>query len=130
MQQQAQRDEQSSEESGGGVFVHVTDMGRAIRWYRDLLGLPADEQADPSTIYALPTQGGSSLLLDANHPGTQRQDSALFMFDTDDIEASHAFMQAKGIEMVGGIERGGGVSFFSFRDLDGNRLMVCQNGGG
>jgi predicted enzyme related to lactoylglutathione lyase len=111
----------------GGVFVHVTDMGRSIRWYRDLLGLPADEQPDLFSIYGLPTQGGSALLLDSNHPDTQRQCSVLFVLATDDIEASHTFVQARGIEVLGGIERGGDQSFFSFRDPDGNLLMVGQD---
>jgi hypothetical protein len=39
-------------------------------------------------------------------------------------------MEANGMEMVGAIERGGDVSFPSFRDPDGNRLMVGQNHGG
>jgi uncharacterized protein len=87
----------------GSIFVHVTDMARSIRWYRDLLGLPADDAPATSTIYTVPTRAGSGLLLDSNHPNTQRQSSALFMLVTDDIEASHAFVRAKGTEGVGAI---------------------------
>ena len=46
--------------------------------------------------------------------------------DTKDVDETYAFLRSKRVESVGEIERSEPVSFFRFKDPDGNLLMACQ----
>jgi catechol 2,3-dioxygenase-like lactoylglutathione lyase family enzyme len=110
----------------GAVFAHVTNMKKSIKWYSDILGLPYNSNKDWESIYEIPMDEGLGLLLDNNHVNDD-ENKALFMFDTDDIDASYLFAKQKGITISSEIERPGPVSFFTIKDPDNNILMVCQN---
>jgi predicted enzyme related to lactoylglutathione lyase len=54
------------------------------------------------------------------------ENSILFMFDTDNIEAAKDYVGNLGMELHGELEHHGSVSFFVLKDPDGNLIMVCQ----
>jgi predicted enzyme related to lactoylglutathione lyase len=115
-----------------GIFVHVTDMQRAIRWYSELLNLPETSSSHEGTIYDIPLKlyEKPGLILDANVALTQHDGRhPMFLLDTKDIHATYAFLKEKGVVLVSEIEDIGSVSFVAFKDPDGNILMACQDNG-
>ena len=131
----------------GAVFVPVADQERALRFYVEVLGFEqrADfaygdghrwiEVAPPgaaNTIALVPPTEGES-------PGG---DEARCAFATDDIEADHAALLARGVETDAEVARAGKrrpglVSLDAsvadpvpaqvfFRDVDGNRFLLVQ----
>ena len=131
----------------GSVFVPVADQDRALRFYVDELGFEkrADftygdgsrwiEVAPPGAAHAIalvpPSEGGSA-----------GGDEARCAFATDDIEADHARLRARGVDVDAEIARTGKrrpglVSLevsvpdpvpaqFFFRDADRNRFLIVQ----
>jgi predicted enzyme related to lactoylglutathione lyase len=109
----------------GQVFVPVSDMSRASAWYSRLFGLTAHGASHVGTIYDVPMAGETQLTLDANRP-VANSSQPLCFFWTADIEAAAKFLRELGVAIVAGPENVGSVSFVTFRDPDGNLLMVCQ----
>jgi predicted enzyme related to lactoylglutathione lyase len=112
----------------GAVFIHVSDMPKAIQWYSELFGLPAHSASHNGTIYSLQMDGGSPLLLDSN----QKDDKSHFsktqlFFETKNLTESYVFAKEKGIEIITEIEVHDNISFFTFKDPDGNILMICED---
>lgn len=115
----------------GNVFIPVSNIERARAWYRDVLGLSVGE-VEMGHLCHIPMENGPGLLLDQkltpDDVGAKVQIGAypLFMFLTDDIDASLAFLRARGVEIL---EYGGTViqngHWFNFRDCEGNMLMIC-----
>jgi catechol 2,3-dioxygenase-like lactoylglutathione lyase family enzyme len=132
----------------GTVFVPVTDQDRALKFYVDKLGFEsrADflygegsrwiEVAPPgaaNTIALVPPSEGKAL----------GGDQAYCAFATEDIEADHATLRARGVTVEGiarkGKRRTGLISIdvsvgdpvpaqFFFRDIDGNRFLIVESG--
>jgi catechol 2,3-dioxygenase-like lactoylglutathione lyase family enzyme len=130
------------------VFVPVSDQERAIAFYAGTLGFEKRgdftyggghrwvEVAPAGSVMALalvpPTEGTSAA------PG----DAAVCALVSEDIEADHAALRAKGVDVDAeiareGTSREGLVSLaitvenpvpaqFFFRDPDGNRFLVVQ----
>lgn len=109
----------------GQVFMPVSDMSRAVAWYSQLFGLPAQVASHGGTIYDVPMAGETRLTLDANRP-VANSSQPLCFFWTADIEAAAQFLRDLGAAIVAGPEDVGSVSFVTFRDPDGNLLMVCR----
>ena len=109
----------------GAVFVHVTDMQRAIAWYSALLGVPQSATSHEGLIYDVPMDGPTGLTLDghAHARGAFQPGGPLLMLPADDIHAAHAFAGEHARE-VGPVEDIGSVSVFHLADPDGNRLIV------
>ncbi|PYI57543.1 VOC family protein [Paenibacillus flagellatus] len=113
------------------IFVHVTDLERSIRWYSELLGLDVREGPHAGPIYTLDMGPGRPGLTLDNHgldddyqfvPSNQ----PLFNLTATDIEAAYERVKSHGAEIVSGIVRFPDLSEFTFKDLDGNIIMVCQ----
>lgn len=109
----------------GIVFIPVSDMERAIRWYSQLFGLPVSVTTHGGKIYDLPMTGGVALLLDGHKP-VANSSQPLVAFWTDDIRAAHAFLVSRSVELVSVPEDIGSVTTLVFKDPDTNLLMVCQ----
>jgi catechol 2,3-dioxygenase-like lactoylglutathione lyase family enzyme len=109
----------------GAVFVHVTDMQRAIDWYSVLLGVPRHATSHEGLIYDVPMAGPTGLTLDghAHSRGTFRPGGPLLMLPAGDIQAAHAFALDHAQD-VGAVEDIGTVSVFHLSDPDGNRLII------
>ncbi|HET7579270.1 MAG TPA: VOC family protein [Bacillales bacterium] len=106
------------------VFFNVTDMERAVKWYGNLFGLTVKDSSN--SIYTVPTEGGADILLDNNRHLQGNDYKTLLMFDTDDVDEAYRYLKKNSVDIFTEIERHGNVSFFTFKDPDGNVLMVCQ----
>lgn len=109
----------------GMVFIPVGEMERAIQWYSALLDLPLAETSHAGKIYNLPMEGETGVILDGHKP-VQSSSQPLCFFWTEDIAAAHRHLTALGVEILGAVEEIGSVQTLTFRDPDGNLLMVCQ----
>ncbi|GAB3226071.1 hypothetical protein GCM10027447_16010 [Glycomyces halotolerans] len=109
----------------GAVFVHVTDMQRAVAWYSRLLGVPEGRVSHGGLIADVPTGGPTGLTLDghAHAQGRFQPGGPLLMLASDDIQEAHAFAEEHAAE-VSPVEDIGSVSVFHLSDPDGNRLIV------
>jgi catechol 2,3-dioxygenase-like lactoylglutathione lyase family enzyme len=133
----------------GTVFVPVADQDRALAFYLDKLGF--EKRAD--FLY-----GGGSRWIEVAPPGAANTislvppsegksaggDQTHCAFASDDIEADHATLRARGVDVDAEISRKGkrrtGLvsidvtipdpmpSQFFFRDIDGNRFLIVQPG--
>lgn len=79
------------------VAVHVEDVDRAKAFYRDVVGLPHLFDAPPSLSFF--DCNGTRLMLSPREEGEQRASSIVY-FDTADITAAHARMEAAGARFV------------------------------
>jgi predicted enzyme related to lactoylglutathione lyase len=109
----------------GMVFVPVSDIAAAGAWYSRLLGQPVQTTSHEGRIYGVPMAGEVGLILDAHRPVTNSSQPLCF-FWTDDIQDSNSFLHAHGIEVTQPVEDIGGLFTLTFKDPDGNLLMVCQ----
>ncbi|CAG9622556.1 VOC family protein [Sutcliffiella rhizosphaerae] len=116
----------------GGVFVIVNQMPRAVKWYRDIMGLPEDDEfmstatPDMQTIYSIPL-GSTNLILDSIHRETLKPSpNHLFMFDTENIDETYKTMKKKNVDVISSIEGSGSVRFFEVYDSEGNKIMFCE----
>lgn len=114
----------------GAVFIPVRDIEKAREWYCRILGIPADSATIMNGhLCPLPVEG-SGIILDTmpmwggnEIGGPPTFQTPAFMFLTDDLAASYAFMKKQGAETVTEIEHD---HWFAFRDPDGNLLMICR----
>ncbi|WP_342566677.1 VOC family protein [Psychrobacillus sp. FSL K6-4046] len=112
------------------IFIHVSDLERSIQWYSNLLGIEVLKTNHTGPIYTFNMgENRPGLTLD-NHcldedytfiPSNQ----PLFIFSCTDIEEAFLHVSSMGVEMVTDIIRYTDLSEFSFKDPDGNILMVC-----
>ena len=129
----------------GTVFVPVADQDRALEFYRDKLGFEtrADFPYGGTGRWVEVAPPGSAIaiaLVAPNEGRPARSQAAHCALATDDIEATHAALRARGVdvdaEIAGaGKRRSGLISLeatiadpvpaqFCFRDPDGNRFLV------
>jgi catechol 2,3-dioxygenase-like lactoylglutathione lyase family enzyme len=131
----------------GAVFVPVSDSDRALGFYVEKLGF--EKRVDfvygggIRWIEVAPPGAANTIALVP--PGEGRSaggDEARCAFATDDIEADHATLRARGVDVDAEIARTGRsraglisteVSVgdpvpaqFFFRDPDGNRFLIVQ----
>jgi catechol 2,3-dioxygenase-like lactoylglutathione lyase family enzyme len=114
----------------GAIFVPVRDIEKARVWYCGILGIPVESaEIMNGHLCPLPMEGGG-IILDTmpgwggKEPGGPPTfQTPAFMFLTNDLVASYAFMEEHGAEIVTEIEND---HWFAFRDPDGNLLMVCR----
>jgi catechol 2,3-dioxygenase-like lactoylglutathione lyase family enzyme len=110
------------------VILPVRDYEAAADWYAERLGLQPIHTDPVEGLVVLPFDG-HSLTLRQLKPGETRPPGGTCVpfpiFVTGDAVVLHAELQARGVA-VDQLQDGGGVRFFSFWDLDGNRLEACQ----
>ncbi|MGG4552330.1 VOC family protein [Paenibacillus humicus] len=112
------------------IFIHVSDLKRAAQWYSKLLGIEVEVGEFPGPIYTLPMgEGRPGLTLD-NHcldemyqftPSNQ----PLFNLSCENIHEAYQHVQSLGAEIVTEIQTFPDLAEFSFKDPDGNIIMVC-----
>ncbi|MFF2093154.1 GyrI-like domain-containing protein [Paenibacillus sp. NPDC058174] len=112
------------------VFVHVTDLRRSAEWYSTLLGLPLREERLDGPVYWFELEG-TQILLDSNvnnrrNPDWHEEMKPRLMLATNDIDGAYRYAQELG-EPFTEPQHFDPVAFFTFRDPEGNSLMVCRN---
>jgi len=110
------------------IIIRVRDWEAAADWYAEKLGLKAS-YTDPSQGFAVVPFNEHTLTIWQLKPGEELppQGSAVPypILLTGDAEALQATLLAREVS-VGPVEDVEGVRYFTFWDLDGNRLEACQ----
>ncbi|WP_163581490.1 VOC family protein [Gracilibacillus saliphilus] len=105
------------------VFIPVKNIEKARDWYCDLLDKEPHDDFPGGHLYVLELDG-LNVVLDSK---IYREETILktpaFHFNTDNIEVAYQYMESKGVELLSTIQFG---HFFTFKDLDGNHMMVCK----
>jgi predicted enzyme related to lactoylglutathione lyase len=108
----------------GGHFVRAADPAALTAWYRDCLGLDADEhgewsQAPGPTVFAAFESG-------TDYFGAPTQQTML-NFRVRDLDAMIAQLRAKGADVVDETQEMAGVGRFGWvTDPEGNRIELWQ----
>jgi predicted enzyme related to lactoylglutathione lyase len=109
------------------VWCQVSDMSRAVAFYRDVLGFPCEEE----TPYWSSLKVNDSLMIGL-HPNIGedkgRRSGWSITIPVDDILAGKAALEAAGAKVGGFEDIEGYAVLLSFDDLDGNPLQLAQRG--
>ncbi|HUA74590.1 MAG TPA: VOC family protein [Solirubrobacteraceae bacterium] len=108
----------------GGYFVRAADPAALSAWYRDCLGVDADEnglwhqEAGP-TVFAAFESG-------TDYFGSQAQ-QVMLNFRVGDLDAMLAQLRDKGVEIARDVQVMEGVGRFAWiADPEGNRIELWQ----
>jgi catechol 2,3-dioxygenase-like lactoylglutathione lyase family enzyme len=101
------------------VVVYVKDVPEAIRYYRDVLGLPLVWEYDG--VAELDAGGVKLHLHDLEPEGVPR--APLPCFHAEDIDAEVAELNARGAGLPGIVDEGWG-RIVRFTDPEGNKLCI------
>jgi lactoylglutathione lyase len=108
------------------VSIPVDDQEAALAFYTDALGFEVRADAPTPTgrwIELVPGGGDVVVTLEQAVPGVVRGPIGI-RFTTDDVEAAHAELAGRGVD-VGEILRWPGVPpMFAFQDPDGNGFSI------
>ena len=103
------------------VVLYVSDMKRAIRFYRDTIGLELEFESDSWTAFRT---GACTLALhvfDRREPGIGEPDPT---FEVADAAAQRERLAAAGVVVTEIREPVAAVQVFDVRDPDGNRISI------
>ncbi len=118
------------------AVLFVADVDRAKSFYRDVLGLQANQEDDDGAFF--PMQGASLILLTV--PGAQdllsteavagdgpRPASSQLVIFVKDVDAAYGELVAKGVEFIREpIDRAWGMRTAHFKDPDGHIWELAQ----
>ena len=119
----------------GRVAVTVADQDRALDFYVNTLGF--EKRADipfgdgMRWIEVAPEAAPTGIALVLPREGQEASAYATgLILTSEDIDADHATLRSRGVDTDPEVQRWGAPvpSMFSFRDADGNALMVVENG--
>jgi catechol 2,3-dioxygenase-like lactoylglutathione lyase family enzyme len=116
----------------GRVAVPVTDQDRAIQFYTEKLGFTLDADIPMSDSYrwveVSPPARGTALAIVPPRQGDPVGIDTNIILTTDDIDAAHAELRARGVDTDDEVSRMGDPvpPMFSFRDQDRNTLMLVE----
>jgi catechol 2,3-dioxygenase-like lactoylglutathione lyase family enzyme len=118
----------------GTVMVPVNDRDQAIEFYLDKLGF--EKRADipfgagDRWVEVAPPGALTTIALVRPGEGESAGIETRVGFTTDDADADHAELKARGVDVDEAVMRMGDPvpPMFFFRDLDGNKFMVVERG--
>jgi catechol 2,3-dioxygenase-like lactoylglutathione lyase family enzyme len=118
----------------GTVVVPVTDQDRAIEFYVETLGFEKRTDVPFGNGYrwveVAPADALTTIAVVPPPPGkpTGNVETGIAL-NTDDIDADHADLKARGVDVDPEVSRMGDPvpPMFWFRDLDGNSLLVVES---
>lgn len=110
------------------ISMRAHDVERAIRFYRDALGLPFLFAALPRLAFF--DCDGVRLMLSTPEPGFDHPGSVLY-FAVDDIGRTHAALKARGVIFTGEPHKVATLAdrevwLAEFRDTEGNALALMS----
>jgi methylmalonyl-CoA/ethylmalonyl-CoA epimerase len=110
------------------VSMRVHDVDRAVRFYRDALGVPFLFAAPPRLAFF--DCGGVRLMLSTPEPGFDHPGSVLY-FAVDDIRAAHLALAARGVVFNGEPHKIATLAdrevwLAEFTDTEGNSLALMS----
>ncbi|AJY76192.1 VOC family protein [Paenibacillus beijingensis] len=111
----------------GGYFLYVRDLKKAIQMYCSLFEFPVkEEEVLFGHLYFMP----NGIIIDSNDMEGRPIPEWLpvsLKLSTTDINTAFNYVQELGFNIVYGIDRSPIVSWFLFKDPDGNTLMMCED---
>lgn len=110
------------------IALTVTDLARAIAFYRDALGLSLLFEVPPGMAF-FDLGNGTRLLIGNQVPDGWRPGGAVLYFDAPDLPALAATLEARGVVFPGPAitlqkQPAGDLMLREFRDPDGNALAL------
>jgi predicted enzyme related to lactoylglutathione lyase len=117
----------------GLVVIPSNDVDKQIEFYESLgfekrTDVPFGGQYRWVEVY--PPAGSTGIALAPPPPGSEAGSKETgIILNTDDIDASHAELKAKGVDVDAEISRMGDPvpPMFWFRDTEGNSLLIVQS---
>jgi catechol 2,3-dioxygenase-like lactoylglutathione lyase family enzyme len=118
----------------GRVMIPVSDQDRALAFYTGTLGF--ETRADipfgdgNRWIEVAPADGATALALVQPREGEATGVETRIALDSANIDATHAELRERGVDVDPEVMRMGGPvpPMFWFRDPDGNRLLIVEPG--
>jgi catechol 2,3-dioxygenase-like lactoylglutathione lyase family enzyme len=118
----------------GTVMVPVSDQDRALEFYLDTLGF--EKRLDmpfgrgERWVEVGPVGGATTIALTPPREGEPTGIDTHVGFTTEDIDTDHASLKARGVDADEEVMRMGDPvpPMFFFRDPDGNRFLIVQQG--
>ena len=113
----------------GQIAVVVQDADRAVRFYRDTLGLQLLFQVPPTLAFF--DCGGVRLMLTLPEGPEEGRGTSILYYVVDDIQAAHAALGARGVQFLsppGIVARlpDHDLWMAAFRDSEGNVLELMS----
>jgi catechol 2,3-dioxygenase-like lactoylglutathione lyase family enzyme len=114
------------------VIIPSPDQDRAIEFYVDSLGFEKRTDIPFGTDYrwveVYPPSGPTGIALAPPRPGDATAVQTGITLTTDDVDATHAELRSRGVDVDAEVSRMGDPvpPMFWFRDPAGNTLMVVQ----
>lgn len=107
----------------------VHDLDRAVRFHRDVLGLPLLFQAPPSLAFF--QMGAVRLMLSPPENAEQDHPGSVLYFRVADIEGVHRSLVQRGVEFVGAPHRVHQAADYDlwmafFHDPDNNPMAIME----
>ena len=106
-----------------GIMHYVEDLERASQWYCNNLGFTIGD-FDFNDFVELKVDGFYVMHLFKSDKAIPAE-KATFSFDTENIEEAHRSLSVREVD-VQPIQYYNDHKAFSFKDCDGNALMICQ----
>jgi catechol 2,3-dioxygenase-like lactoylglutathione lyase family enzyme len=116
----------------GTVIVPVTDQGRALEFFTEKLGFEKRTDApygeSDRWLEVAPPDGQTSVAIVPPREGDPVGIETRIGFSTDDVDADHAELRERGVDVDDEVMRMGEdvPPMFFFRDPDGNRYLIVQ----
>jgi catechol 2,3-dioxygenase-like lactoylglutathione lyase family enzyme len=117
------------------VAIQSTDQDRSIEFYVEKLGFEKRTDVpfggDYRWVEVYPPSGTTGIALAPPPQGTQPEPMQTgITLTTDDVEATHAYLQSAGVDVDAEIMRMGDPvpDMFWFRDPDGHTLLIVAQG--
>ena len=113
----------------GQIAINAKDIARAVRFYRDVLGIPFLFEAPPSLAFF--RCGDVSLMLGGAESPEFDHPSSVLYFNSNDIAASHTALRERGVKFRDEphrIHTAGNRELWMtfFDDSEGNILAIQQ----
>jgi catechol 2,3-dioxygenase-like lactoylglutathione lyase family enzyme len=118
------------------VIIPSADQDRSIEFYVDSLGFEKRTDVpfggDYRWVEVYPPSGTTGIALAPPRPGDPTAVQTGITLDTDDIDATHAELRSRGVDVDAEVARMGDPvpPMFWFRDPDGNTLLIVESAPG